>query len=142
MSRLIDPENFRGRVAYAAQVIAYGRRPTRAFDNCFENYDGDEVATAILRRSRKNARLAANLQRYLRLSTIEAAAERLADIPTRKLPELARQTRARRKAEFDAWFEQHRKAAPTADPDTAAPSPGRMLLRPTRPGSKPSGGLG
>ena len=106
MSRLNDPENFRGRVNYAAKVIAYGRRPTRAFDNCFENYDGDEVATAILRRSKKNARLAANLQRYLSLDSIEAVAERLADIPTRKLPEIARQTRARRKAEFDAWFEQ------------------------------------
>jgi hypothetical protein len=108
MSRLNDPENFRGRVNYAAKVIAYGRRPTRAFDNCFENYDGDEVATAILRRSKKNARLAANLQRYLSLASIEAAAERLADVPTRKLPEIARQTRARRKAEFDAWFEQQR----------------------------------
>ena len=40
------------------------------------------------------------------LASIEAAAERLADVPTRKLPEIARQTRARRKAEFDAWFEQ------------------------------------
>ena len=55
MSRLNDPENFRGRVNYAAKVIAYGRRPTRAFDNCFENHDGDDVATVILRRSRKNA---------------------------------------------------------------------------------------
>ena len=110
MSRLNDPENFRGRVNYAAQVIAYGRRPTRAFDNCFENYDGDEVATVILRRSRKNARLAANLQRYLSLSSIEEAAERLADVPTRKLPEVARQTRARRQAESDAGFEQRRKA--------------------------------
>lgn len=108
MSRLNDPDNFRGRVNYAAQVIAYGRRPTRAFDNCFENYDGDEVATAILRRSKKNARLAANLQRYLSLASIEAAADRLADIPTRKLPEVARQSRARQKAEFDAWFEQQR----------------------------------
>ena len=68
--------------------------------------NSDEVATAILRRSKKNARLAANLQRYLSLASIEAAAERLADVPTRKLPEIARQTRARRKAEFDAWFEQ------------------------------------
>jgi hypothetical protein len=108
MSRLNDPGNFRGRVNYAAKVIAYGRRPTRAFDSCFENYDGDEVATAILRRSKKNARLAANLRRYLSLASIEAAAERLADVPTRKLPEIARQTRARRKAEFDAWFEQQR----------------------------------
>lgn len=116
MSRLNDPDNFRGRVKYAAEVIAYGRSPTRAFDNCFENYDGDEVATAILRRSKKNARLAANLQRYLSLASIEAAAERLADVPTRKLTEVARQTRARRQTEFDAWFEQQRKT----DADEAA----------------------
>jgi hypothetical protein len=123
MSRLNDPENFRGRVNYAAKVIAYGRRPTRAFDNCFENYDGDEVATVILRRSRKNARLAANLQRYLSLSSIEAAADRLAEVPTRKLPEVARQTRARRRAEFDAWFEQ-RKTDAGAAPDTTAADEG------------------
>ncbi|MGE0653335.1 MAG: hypothetical protein AB7P12_16565 [Alphaproteobacteria bacterium] len=108
MSRLNYPENFRGRVNYAAQVIAYGRRPTRAFDNCFENYDGDEVATAVLRRSKKNARLAANLHRYLSMASIEAAAERLADVSTRSLPEVARQTRARRRAEFNAWLEQQR----------------------------------
>jgi hypothetical protein len=108
MSRLNDPDNFRGRVNYAAQVIAYGRRPTRAFDNCFENYDGDEVATALLRRSKKNARLAANLHRYLSMASIEAAAERLADVSTRSLPEVARQTRARRRAEFNAWLEQQR----------------------------------
>ena len=123
MSRLNDPENFRGRVNYAAKVIAYGRRPTRAFDNCFENYDGDEVATVILRRSRKNARLAANLKRYLSLSSIEAAADRLAEVPTRKLPEVARQTRARRRAEFDAWFEQ-RKTDAGAAPDTTAADEG------------------
>jgi hypothetical protein len=109
MSRLNDPENFRGRVAYAAKVIAYGRSPTRAFDDCFENYDGDEVATAILRRSRKNARLAANLQRYLNMASIEAAAGRLADIPTRKLPEIARQTRARRRAEDEVSLQQARR---------------------------------
>ncbi|HEV7283628.1 MAG TPA: hypothetical protein VGN75_02145 [Kaistia sp.] len=119
MSRLNDPENFRGRVNYAAKVIAYGRSPTRAFDNCFENYDGDEVATVILRRSRKNARLAANLQRYLNLSSIEDAAERLADVPTRRLPEVARQTRARRQAEFDAWFDQRQTGA-GADSDATA----------------------
>jgi len=123
MSRLNDPENFRGRVNYAAKVIAYRRRPTRAFDNCFENHDGDEVATVILRRSRKNARLAANLQRYLSLSSIEAAADRLAEVPTRKLPEVARQTRARRRAEFDAWFEQ-RKTDAGAGPDTTAADEG------------------
>lgn len=121
MSRLNDPENFRGRVNYAAKVIAYGHRPTRAFDNCFENYDGDEVATAILRRSRKNARLAANLQRYLSLTSIEAAAERLADVPTRKLPEVARQTRARQKAEFNTWLEQQK---PNGSTSTETPTNG------------------
>jgi hypothetical protein len=108
MSRLNDPDDFRGRVNYAAQVISYGRRPTRAFDNCFENYDGDEVATVILRRAKNNARLAANLHRYLSLASIEAAAERLADVSIRRLLEVARQTRARRTAEFDAWLEQQR----------------------------------
>ncbi|WP_376706197.1 hypothetical protein RQ479_33145 (plasmid) [Mesorhizobium sp. ISC25] len=111
MSRLNDPENFRGRVNYTAKVIACGRRPTCAFDNCFDNYDDDEVATVILRRSRKNGRLAANLQRYLNLSSIDAAADRLASVPTRKLPEVARQTRVRRLAEFDAWFEQRKTDA-------------------------------
>lgn len=125
MSRLNDPENFRGRVNYAAQVIACGRRPTRVFDNCFENYDGDEVATAIMRRSKKNSRLAANLQRYLSLASVEAAAERLADVPTRKLPEVARQTRARRKAEFDTWFEQHRQADAVGGAETIGADPRR-----------------
>ncbi|SMH26283.1 hypothetical protein SAMN02982922_0124 [Mesorhizobium australicum] len=86
MSRLNDPENFRGRVNYAAQVIAYGRRPTRGFDNCFENYDGDEVATVILRRSKKNARLAANLHCYLNMASLEAAADRLADVRPASCP--------------------------------------------------------
>lgn len=123
MSRLNDPKNFRGRVNYAAKVIAYGHRPTRAFDNCFENYDGDKVATAVVRRSRKNARLAANLQRYLSLATINAA-ERLANIPTRKLPEIARQTRARRKAEFNAWLDQQQKDDRSASTEATTENPG------------------
>ncbi|CAM5291564.1 hypothetical protein ATER59S_00549 [Aquamicrobium terrae] len=127
MSRLNDPENFRGRVNYAAKVIAYGHRPTHAFDNCFENWDGDEVATVIVRRARKNQRLAANLHRYLSIASIEAAAERLANVPTRKLPDVARATRARCKAESDARLEQIRKEeidagsdAPNSDVDGGA----------------------
>ena len=115
MSRLNDPENFRGRVNFAAKVIAYGHRPTRAFDNCFENWDGDEVATVIVRRARKNQRLAANLHRYLSIASIEAAAARLADVPTRKLPDVARATRARCKAESDAWFEDRPQTNPPAE---------------------------
>lgn len=118
MSRLNNPENFRGRVDYAAKVITYGGTPTRAFDNCFENYDGDEVTAAVLRRARKNNRLAANLHRYLDMAVAEAAAERLAGVPTRKLADLARQTRARRKAEFETWLECHHaaKAPPESTP--------------------------
>lgn len=117
MSRLNEPENFAGRVAYAAKVIAYGRSPSRAFDNCFENHDGDEVATAILRRAGKNARIAANLHRYLNLASAEVAARRLADIPTRKLSVVARETRAKKAAEFKAWLEEQdrEKSAVGAD---------------------------
>jgi hypothetical protein len=63
MSRLTDPESFRGRVGYAPKVIASGRSPTLAFDNCFENYDGDEVAVAIVRRAKRNEKIARNLDR-------------------------------------------------------------------------------
>lgn len=85
MSRLNDPQNFAGRVAYAAKIIAYGGSPSRAFDNCFENHDGDEVATVIVRRARRNPKIASNLHRYLNMASVEAAALRLADVPTRKL---------------------------------------------------------
>lgn len=138
MSRLNDPENFRGRVNYAAKVIAYGRSPTRAFDNCFENWDGDEVATVIVRRARKNQRLAANLHRYLNIASIEAAAERLAEVPTRKLPDVARATRARRKAESEAWLEQRRVDEP-GTAQNAASSDGEEAI-PPRAGPHPAGG--
>ncbi|MGQ3141255.1 hypothetical protein [Rhizobium oryzihabitans] len=98
MSRINDPENFRGRVAYAAQVIARGGANSRTFDNCFENDDGDEVAVAVLRRSRKNPKLAANLAKYLNLALAKECDRRMADIPTRKLPEAARQSRQRANA--------------------------------------------
>ncbi len=98
MSRLNDPDNFRGRVAYAAKVIASGKRPTRAFDNCFENYDGDEVSVAILRRAQRNPRIARNLDRYINRVLAEASAARMAHIPTRKLAAAAAATRANRKS--------------------------------------------
>lgn len=118
MSRLNDPENFAGRVAYAAKVIACGRSPGRAFDNCFENHDGAALATAILRRARKNVRIAANLHRYLNLASAEAAARRLADIPTRRLCVVARETRARRAAEFRAWLDEQDASIADCTDDT------------------------
>ncbi len=90
-----NPENFRGRVAYAAQVIARGGSNTRAFGNCFENNDGDEVAVAILRRSRRNPKLGANLAKYLNVALAEECDRCLAHIPTRKLHIAAAQSRQR-----------------------------------------------
>jgi hypothetical protein len=96
MSGLNRPENYAGRVAYAAQVIIKGRTPTRAFDNCFENDDGDEVSAALVRRAAKNPKLAANLNRYINRQMAEEAAARLAG---RNLAQAAREARERKQAE-------------------------------------------
>lgn len=104
MSSLNIPDNFAGRVNYAAAVISSGRASTRSFDNCFENFDGSEVAVAVYRRSLKNPKIAANLFRYLAREITMADVERLKDIPTRELPKVAAETRARRRAESDAYF--------------------------------------
>lgn len=93
MSALNRPDNYAGRVNYAAKVISEGRPTSRAFDNCFENYDGDEVAAALVRRAEKNPRLAANLFRYIDRDSSEAAAERLKG---KNLAAEAAATRARR----------------------------------------------
>lgn len=70
-------DDFQGRVDYAASVIAAGRSTSRAFDGCFENYDGDAVAAALVRRSQGNERLSANLWRYLCQQSATEAAARL-----------------------------------------------------------------
>lgn len=95
---------------------------TRAFDNCFENDHGDEVATAFLRRSRSNARLAADLPRYLRFISIEAVTVRQADVPTRKLTDVARQSRTCGKAEFDASCNGQNETEARSEPDATVPS--------------------
>lgn len=40
---------FRARVAYAVRAIARGGEDSRAFDSCFEMYDGAAVVCAIMR---------------------------------------------------------------------------------------------
>lgn len=95
MSNLNNPDNFAGRVNYAAQVIAQGRRTSRAFDNCFENYDGDAVVVALYRRSQKNENLAARLFGYIgKESTLEAVAK----YEGRNLAEVSREIIAARSA--------------------------------------------
>lgn len=102
MSMLNRPDNFAGRVSYAAKVIASGRPTSRAFDNCFENYDNDEVAAAVYRRSLKNPKIATNIFRYLNREVTMESVERLKDVPTRKLAESARQSREKRRRAFEA----------------------------------------
>ena len=78
MPSLNQPDNFAGRVNFAAFIITQGKPTSRGFDNCFENYDGDAVAAALVRRARKNERLAANLWRYICRQSAEEAEAKLA----------------------------------------------------------------
>lgn len=106
MSSLNDPENFAGRVNFAAFIITQGRQTSRSFDNCFENNDGDAVAAALVRRARTNERLAANLFRYISEQTATEAAERLEG---QKLATAARAMRAEAKVKFDAWLAERNR---------------------------------
>lgn len=71
-------DTFRQRVAFAANVISQGRNTTRAFDGCFECFDGDAVALALLRRVQKNptSKLSQNIWNYLSQSTVVPLGER------------------------------------------------------------------
>lgn len=88
-----DPDNFSGRVNLAALYISQGRRSSRGFDNCFENNDGDAVATALYRRAQKapDGDLARNLWRYLSKDTVEPVA--LANAHRTNLSQWARELR-------------------------------------------------
>lgn len=101
MPSLNDPENFAGRVNYAAQVISAGRQTSRGFNNCFENSDGDAVAAALVRRAQSNPRLADNLWRYINRQTAEEAAAALVG---KHLPTEARRLRAESAARWAAMY--------------------------------------
>lgn len=111
MSRLNDPENFSGRVAYAAAVIAAGRPTSRAFDNCFENSDGDEVSTIIYRRSFGNPKIAANIWRYLNREVVIEVATRLSHVSTRDMPKVAAESRARARRNFEERMRRQQQGA-------------------------------
>ena len=103
MTRINDLENFAGRVNLAALVISKGGRTSRSFDNCFENYDGDAVATALYRRAQKapDGDLARNLWRYLSKGTVEPVA--IANAHRTNLFQWARELRAEAKRGILAW---------------------------------------
>jgi hypothetical protein len=93
--RTTDDEAFAYRVNFAARVIAEGRPTTRNFDNCFEMWDSDEVATMVYRRSLSNPKIAANIWRYLNRESVTKAAEQLAHIASRDMARQAAMTRSK-----------------------------------------------
>lgn len=92
-----DETAFRERVEHAARAIAGGTweaTQTRAFDTCFEMYDGDLVVTALIRRGRRDPVFDAALTTYLTPNREhwEKTAAEYADVPDRQLPALSRHT--------------------------------------------------
>lgn len=114
MPSVYDNDNFAGRVAYAATVIARKGGQTRHFDTCFEMCDGMEVAVAVYRRSLKNPKLAANMWTYLGRDMVLRNVETLKDVATRALPARAAQSRARAKAAAEKMLEDHRQKQASA----------------------------
>lgn len=95
ISRLNRPDNFIGRVDYAAKVIAARRPTTRAFDNCFENDDPEEVIGVLVNRAERNPRIARNIGFYLTAESIADARTKFAGMSTREIAAQAARTRQR-----------------------------------------------
>jgi len=109
-----DSEAFAERVNFAANYIRRGCNTTRRFDTCFEMYDGDCVATALVRRAQADpaGKLAANLFRYISKDRALESARKLAHVSTRDLKHEAAEMRRKDREEFDRWLaEQDYKKA-------------------------------
>jgi len=95
------PQSFAARVRYAADLIASGARPCRAFDSCFENYDGDAIAAALIRQAATNRDLEHNLGRYFNRARAEEAAEQWQHLSDEELKRLAARLRREGRAEAE-----------------------------------------
>jgi len=93
------PASFQQRVNFAAQGIRNQDTKNREFDSCFETHDGDLVATALIRRARKDAELyAAMLLWQTKGRSAQLPAEWLeAESKYKDEPSLARKARSVRK---------------------------------------------
>ncbi len=87
------PQSFSGRVRYASDLIASGARPCRAFDACFENYDGDVVAAALIRHAATNPDLAQKLGQYVNRVRAQDAADRWQHLSDEELKRVAARLR-------------------------------------------------
>jgi len=93
------PASFAGRVSYAAEAITR-REDSRAFDSCFEMFDGDFVVAALMRRAQTDPQLQAGILRlFIKAPDFEAVpwqatAKALAHLPDHGLEDAARKARA------------------------------------------------
>ena len=115
-----DDGGFRARVEKAAAWIGTGRPTSRAFDSCFEMWDGAAVCVALLERAqrRPDTKLAANLWRYLARHHVEKVASERP--PGLSLAEWSRQLVAR-SAPAELPPEPAPPAAPAAAPALVHP---------------------
>ncbi|MCP4698467.1 MAG: hypothetical protein GY862_16690, partial [Gammaproteobacteria bacterium] len=97
---------FQERVNFAAGHIAQGRRVTRRFDTCFEMYDGDAVAAALVRRVDANpsGNLAKNLFQYIGEERARECSNTLSDDLKSEAAEMC----ARAEKENEAYRVKHR----------------------------------
>lgn len=89
-------DDFIGRVNYAEHCFLTHTTNSRAFDDCFEQWDGSAVVTALVRRAKTNpvlfAAIAKDWQQGFPHSWIETETT-YASWPTEDLPRLAQELR-------------------------------------------------
>ena len=111
-SRIHEPDGFWDRVSFACAVIARRARTTRQFDSCFEMFDGDAVAAAVVRRAkaRPNGPLARNLfPRYLGPRAL-ASYEATKHLSRKQLENYAADLRKEAIRANDTWWTAERAA--------------------------------
>ena len=111
-SRIHEPDGFWDRVSFACAVVAHSARTTRQFDTCFEIFDGDAVAAAVVRRAkaRPDGPLARNLfPRYLGPRAL-ASYEATKHLSRKQLENYAADLRKEAIRANDAWWAVERAA--------------------------------
>jgi hypothetical protein len=123
-----DLKAFRERVTHAARAIMSGYRAgfdgfdatqTRAFDTCFEMYDGDAVVTALIRKAEHDPEFKTALTGYLTPNAEhwQATAAKYARLKDRELPKLSRLLIAKAESVREAEF--HALTGPVEEPPDA-----------------------
>lgn len=99
---------FRARVDYASFAFLEDRTDSRAFDTCFEMWDGDAVVTALVRR----AAVVPSLHDAIAKRWAEGfpqswrdTAAKYEHVPDEHLPALAAEIRERARSQYNEQFE-------------------------------------